>query len=76
MWGLTVSDFVLAWRGCRNMFLGVAWKARNHVRGNSGPIKTCSSPSTSYVLMRFSFNIKGGIGYGLIMSSRVVSCQA
>ena len=24
VWGLTVSDYVLAWRGCRNMLLGVA----------------------------------------------------
>lgn len=24
VWGLTVSDYVLAWRGCRNMLLGAA----------------------------------------------------
>ena len=64
---------------------GLAWLSQ-HVLGSclegnvtcvfTRPIKTCSSQSTLYVLMRFSFNIKGGIGYGLIMLSRVVSCQA
>lgn len=57
---------------CFRLCTGLAWLSQ-HVLGSclegnvmcvfTGPIKTCSSQSTLYDLMQFSFNIKGGIGY-------------
>ena len=86
VWGLTVSDFVLAWRGCRNMFLGVAWKAMSrgcsrvlskHVPANQPCMIWCGLVLISQVVLDgydFSYIILGGQLSSMISHSFLKRC--